>query len=100
MDLMVVTDSDGNQPVMFYYIHPGHALELHAGKSKFRNNFIISMNARSPGPILVFAFLDALMTVLPFKDFNILLAMLSHCITCFMPTRQAQPKLFTLSNLR
>ncbi len=33
------TDMDGAQPVLFYYINPGHALERHAGKSKFRNKF-------------------------------------------------------------
>ncbi len=36
---MVVADLDGNQQVRFYSIDPGHALERHAGKSKFRNRF-------------------------------------------------------------
>eukprot|EP00291_Cryptomonas_curvata_P014617 CAMPEP_0172155152 /NCGR_PEP_ID=MMETSP1050-20130122/2459_1 /TAXON_ID=233186 /ORGANISM="Cryptomonas curvata, Strain CCAP979/52" /LENGTH=112 /DNA_ID=CAMNT_0012824003 /DNA_START=662 /DNA_END=997 /DNA_ORIENTATION=+ len=30
---------DGDQAVVFYYVDPGHALERHAGKSKFRNEF-------------------------------------------------------------
>jgi hypothetical protein len=34
-----VAELDGDQPVLFYYVDPGHALERHAGKSKFRNKF-------------------------------------------------------------
>ena len=34
-----LTELDGDQPVVFYYIDPGHAMERHAGKSKFRNKF-------------------------------------------------------------
>jgi hypothetical protein len=37
--LFPLTDLDGDQPVVFYYIDPGHALERHAGKLKFRNKF-------------------------------------------------------------
>jgi hypothetical protein len=33
------TALDGDQPVVFYYIDPGHALERHACKSKFRKKF-------------------------------------------------------------
>ena len=32
-------EMDGDQPVMFYYIDPGYALERHAGKAKFKNKF-------------------------------------------------------------
>jgi hypothetical protein len=32
-------DMDGDQPVVFYYIDPGYALERHAGKSKFKGKF-------------------------------------------------------------
>ena len=34
-----VAELDGNQAVLFYYVDPGHALERHVGKSKFRNKF-------------------------------------------------------------
>jgi hypothetical protein len=34
-----LTALDGDQPVVFYYIDPGYALERHAGKVKFRNKF-------------------------------------------------------------
>jgi hypothetical protein len=34
-----LTELDGDQPVVFYYIDPGHALERHAGKLKFKNKF-------------------------------------------------------------
>ena len=34
-----MTELDGDQPVVFYYIDPGHALERHAGKLKFKNKF-------------------------------------------------------------
>ncbi len=37
MHFMFSTDFDGEQPVVFYYIDPGHALERHAGKSKLKN---------------------------------------------------------------
>ena len=36
---MLFTELDGDQSVLFYYVDPGHALERHAGKSKFRNKF-------------------------------------------------------------
>jgi hypothetical protein len=53
---------DGDQPVDFYWIDPGLALEQHAGKSNFNyqnleTNSIISMNKRSHGSVLVFALL-------------------------------------------
>ena len=35
--LLLLTELDGDQSVLFYYVDPGHALERHAGKSKFRN---------------------------------------------------------------
>ena len=34
-----IADMDGDQPVVFYYIDPGYALERHAGKSKFNGKF-------------------------------------------------------------
>jgi hypothetical protein len=34
-----MTELDGDQPCVFYWIDPGHALERHAGKSKFRKKF-------------------------------------------------------------
>ena len=37
--LILVIELDGEQSVLFYYIDPGHALERHAGKAKFKNKF-------------------------------------------------------------
>ena len=37
--LILLLEMDGDQPVMFYYIDPGYALERHAGKAKFKNKF-------------------------------------------------------------
>jgi hypothetical protein len=34
-----MTELDGDQPCVFYWIDPGHALERHAGNSKFRKKF-------------------------------------------------------------
>ena len=39
VNLIVVIELDGEQPVCFYCIDPGHALERHAGKAKFKNKF-------------------------------------------------------------
>ena len=36
---ILLLEMDGDQPVMFYYIDPGYALERHAGKAKFKNKF-------------------------------------------------------------
>ncbi len=51
-----IADMDGDQPVVFYYIDPGYALERHAGKSKFKGKFYYQYErVRTPGPVLVFA---------------------------------------------
>jgi hypothetical protein len=34
-----IADMNEDQPVVFYYIDPGYALERHAGKSKFKGKF-------------------------------------------------------------
>ncbi len=39
MNLIVLTELDGDQSVLFYCVDPGHALERHAGKAKFKNKF-------------------------------------------------------------
>lgn len=37
--LLLYAEADGDQPVVFYYIDPGFAMERLAGKTKFRNKF-------------------------------------------------------------
>ena len=37
--MLLYADLDGDQPVLFYYIDPGYAMERFAGKTKFRNKF-------------------------------------------------------------
>jgi hypothetical protein len=97
---MFLTDLDGEQPVVFYYLDPGRWTPASPPKRPFerfqsgrdmhwngmlvhpnlRTNSITSMNVRNPqaGPILVRAHSAVLMVALPFKDFNDLLAMLLH----------------------
>ncbi len=86
-------DLDGNQPVVFYYVDPGYALERHAGKAKFKNKFYYQYEREEswthPG-VRDFGRVNGILLFKAFKNF---LAMLFHCAMSFMQTNQAQLKI-------
>ena len=87
-DTALYTELDGDQPVVFYYVDPGYAMERFAEKTKLKINCIINMSERSHGRILECVPLDVYMIASLFKRFKKLLEMQFHCATSILQIRQ------------